>query len=162
MKPCSPNFFAIAFPVPAIWKGTTNEAKLGAAVGVYVTVPKGEGGKLQTKVERTDPLIAPLAKGQRVGFWQIAERGGLVRHVPSIRSASCEPDAIVAVVNHALTTSKLPFPDALRLGLQRVLCAPGFLFLEEYKLLEPFQRREEVASRLVRLALVHTSRLRNA
>ncbi len=38
----------------------------------------------------------------------------------------------------------------------------GFFFLEEYKLLEPFQRREEVASRLVRLALVHTSRLRNA
>jgi type I restriction enzyme, R subunit len=38
----------------------------------------------------------------------------------------------------------------------------GYLFLEEYQLLEPFQRREEVASRLVRLALVHTSRLRNA
>ena len=38
----------------------------------------------------------------------------------------------------------------------------GFRFLEEYQLLEPFQRREEVASRLVRLALVHTSRLRNA
>ena len=61
---------------PAIWKGTTNEAKLGAAGGVYVTVPKGEGGKLQTKVERTDPLIAPLAKGQRVGTIKVATVGG--------------------------------------------------------------------------------------
>ena len=33
-------------------------------------MPKGEGGKLQTKVERTDPLVAPLAKGQRVGTHQ--------------------------------------------------------------------------------------------
>jgi len=61
---------------PAIWKGTTNEAKLGAAGGVYVTVPKGEGGKLQTKVERTDPLIAPLAKGQRVGTIKVSTVGG--------------------------------------------------------------------------------------
>jgi len=61
---------------PAIWKGTTNEAKLGAAGGVYVTVPKGEGGKLQTKVERTDPLIAPLAKGQRVGTIKVTTVGG--------------------------------------------------------------------------------------
>jgi len=61
---------------PAIWKGTTNEAKLGAPGGVYVTVPKGEGGKLQTKVERTDPLIAPLSKGQRVGTIKVATVGG--------------------------------------------------------------------------------------
>ena len=31
---------------------------------------KGEGDKLQTKIERTDPLVAPLAKGQRVGTHQ--------------------------------------------------------------------------------------------
>ena len=61
---------------PAIWKGTTNEAKLGAPSGVYVTVPKGEGGKLQTRVERTDPLIAPLAKGQRVGTIKVTTAGG--------------------------------------------------------------------------------------
>ncbi len=42
-----------------------------------------------------------------------------------------ELDAIVAVVNDARTTGKRSFPDAMRTGLQRVLCAPGFLFLEE-------------------------------
>ncbi|HEX7436312.1 MAG TPA: D-alanyl-D-alanine carboxypeptidase family protein, partial [Caldimonas sp.] len=40
---------------PPIWKGKVNEARLGTAGGVFVSVPKGEGGKLQTKVERTDP-----------------------------------------------------------------------------------------------------------
>ena len=42
-----------------------------------------------------------------------------------------EVEAIVAIVNEAQTKSKLPFRDAMRLGLQRVLCAPGFIFLGE-------------------------------
>lgn len=42
-----------------------------------------------------------------------------------------EIDSIVAVVKDAQATSKLSFHEALRTGLQRVLCAPGFWFLEE-------------------------------
>ena len=42
-----------------------------------------------------------------------------------------EVDSIVSVVNEAMTTGKLSFIDAMRIGLQRVLCAPSFLFLEE-------------------------------
>ena len=61
---------------PPVWKGTAREAKLGAAGAVFVSVPKGEGAKLQTKVERTDPLVAPLAKGQRVGTLKVTHRGG--------------------------------------------------------------------------------------
>jgi D-alanyl-D-alanine carboxypeptidase (penicillin-binding protein 5/6) len=56
-----------AIVTPQVWKGTASVAKLGPAGAVFVTVPKGEGGKLQTKVERSDPLVAPLARGQRVG-----------------------------------------------------------------------------------------------
>jgi D-alanyl-D-alanine carboxypeptidase (penicillin-binding protein 5/6) len=56
-----------AIVTPQVWKGTVNVAKLGPAGAIYVSVPKGEGAKLQTKVERSDPLVAPLAKGQRVG-----------------------------------------------------------------------------------------------
>jgi serine-type D-Ala-D-Ala carboxypeptidase (penicillin-binding protein 5/6) len=59
-----------------VWKGKSAEAKLGAAGGLFVTVPKGEGGKLQTKVERTDPLVAPLAKGQRVGTIKVTTVSG--------------------------------------------------------------------------------------
>lgn len=61
---------------PAIWKGKSNEAKLGAAGGLFVSVPKGEGGKLQTKIERSDPLVAPLAKGQRVGTIKVTTASG--------------------------------------------------------------------------------------
>lgn len=61
---------------PEVWKGRASTVKLGAAGGVFVTVPRGEGGKLQTKVERTDPMVAPLAKGQRVGTINISSAAG--------------------------------------------------------------------------------------
>ena len=61
---------------PPIWKGKESVVKLGAAGGLFVSVPKGEGGKLQTKVERTDPLVAPLTKGQRVGTIKVSTTAG--------------------------------------------------------------------------------------
>jgi serine-type D-Ala-D-Ala carboxypeptidase (penicillin-binding protein 5/6) len=70
--------FGDAKPIvtPPVWKGKLPEAKLGAAGGLMVSVPKGDGGKLQTKVERTDPLVAPLAKGQRVGTIKVSTASG--------------------------------------------------------------------------------------
>ena len=59
-----------------VWKGTAPEVALGSADAVYVAVPKGEGDHLKTQIERTDPLVAPLAKGQRVGTLKIATASG--------------------------------------------------------------------------------------
>lgn len=74
-----------AIATPQVWKGKLNEAKLGVEAGVFVTVPKGEGSKLVTKIERTDPLVAPLAKGQKVGVLKVATPAGLaVAEVPLV------------------------------------------------------------------------------
>ena len=68
-----------------VWKGTQAEAKLGAAAPVYVAVPRGEGANLKTQVERTDPLIAPLVKGQKVGTLKVTTTTGvLVAEVPLV------------------------------------------------------------------------------
>jgi D-alanyl-D-alanine carboxypeptidase (penicillin-binding protein 5/6) len=61
-----------------VWKGKQNEARLGSSGGVFVSVPKGEGAKLQTKIERTDPLVAPLTQGQRVGTLRVTTPAGTV------------------------------------------------------------------------------------
>ena len=93
---------------PPIWKGQTNEAKLGAAGGVFVSVPKGEGGKLQSKVERTDPLVAPLQKGQRVGTIKVTTVGGApVVDVPLV---ALEPVAEAGIFGRTW--------DALRLWIK--------------------------------------------
>lgn len=66
-----------AIATGVVWKGTQREARLGAEGGaVYVAVPKGEGAKLQTRVERMDPLVAPLNKGQRVGVLKVSAANG--------------------------------------------------------------------------------------
>jgi serine-type D-Ala-D-Ala carboxypeptidase (penicillin-binding protein 5/6) len=59
-----------------VWKGKLPEAKLGASGALFVTVPKGEGEKIKTSIERTDPLVAPLTAGQRVGSIKITTAAG--------------------------------------------------------------------------------------
>jgi serine-type D-Ala-D-Ala carboxypeptidase (penicillin-binding protein 5/6) len=61
---------------PEVWKGAQRQAKLGAEGSVVIAVPRGEGDKLKTEVQRTDPLVAPLAKGQRVGTLKVTTAAG--------------------------------------------------------------------------------------
>ena len=66
-----------------VWKGQKPQARLGAAGAIYVSVPKGEGERLKTVVERTDPLVAPLLAGQRVGTLKVSTAAGTpVAEVP--------------------------------------------------------------------------------
>lgn len=69
---------------PQVWKGQSSEAKLGVPGPLYVTVPKGDGDKVQTQVERVDPLVAPLAKGQTVGKLKVTVRGTVVAERPLV------------------------------------------------------------------------------
>jgi len=75
---------------PPVWKGTAPTAKLGSANAVFVTVPKGEGGKLKTDIARTDPLVAPLAKGQSVGTIKVSSSAGPVAEIPLVVLESVE------------------------------------------------------------------------
>jgi D-alanyl-D-alanine carboxypeptidase (penicillin-binding protein 5/6) len=61
-----------------VWKGATKEVRLRAARSVVVSVPKGDSGKLQTQLQRTDPLVAPLSKDQRVGSVKVTSATGAV------------------------------------------------------------------------------------
>jgi serine-type D-Ala-D-Ala carboxypeptidase (penicillin-binding protein 5/6) len=93
---------------PPVWKGKANEAKLGAEKPVFVSVPKGEGPKLQTKIERTDPLVAPLDKGQRVGTLKVSTATGVaVAEVPLV---VLEPVAQAGIFGRAW--------DAIRLWIK--------------------------------------------
>lgn len=68
-----------------VWKGASPQVRLGSASAVYVSVPRGEGDKLKTVIERTDPLVAPLAKGQRVGTLKVSTSTGMaVASVPLV------------------------------------------------------------------------------
>ena len=86
-----------------VWKGSAREAKLGAGGAVIVSVPAGEAAKVQTRVERTDPLIAPLDAGQRVGTLKVnlasgatvAERPLDAKQFPSLPRDKLLPGSLV-------------------------------------------------------------------
>ncbi len=60
--------------------------------------------------------------------------------------------AIVTVVQDARSTGKLSFPEAMRVGLKRVLSAPGFWFIEEPAGAEPKARPLTDHERATRLS----------
>ena len=67
---------------PDVWKGTDKTVKLGSAKAVFATVPKGQGDKLKTEIARTEPLVAPLVKGQVVGSIKVSANAVAVTEVP--------------------------------------------------------------------------------
>ncbi|MCM5678534.1 D-alanyl-D-alanine carboxypeptidase [Schlegelella sp. S2-27] len=69
---------------PQVWKGTASEARLGSPSPVFVTVPKGDADKIKTQIERVDPLVAPLAKGQSVGKLKVTFGSNLLAEVPLV------------------------------------------------------------------------------
>ncbi|MGZ8259401.1 MAG: D-alanyl-D-alanine carboxypeptidase family protein [Caldimonas sp.] len=80
---------------PQVWKGAANVAKLGAGRALFVSVPKGEGAKLQTRIERTDPLVAPLERGQRVGKIVVSSASGApIADVPLVVMEPVEQSGI--------------------------------------------------------------------
>lgn len=61
---------------PKVWKGKAAQVGLGLPQGVVVTVPAGEGARLQTEVVRTEPLVAPLQRGQSLGTLRVRLANG--------------------------------------------------------------------------------------
>jgi D-alanyl-D-alanine carboxypeptidase (penicillin-binding protein 5/6) len=94
--------------VVPVWKGKTNTARLGTPGAIFATVPKDEGARLKTTLERTDPLVAPLAAGQRVGTLKVSSSSGtLVAEVPV---TVLEPVELAGVLGRAW--------DAIRLWIK--------------------------------------------
>jgi len=57
---------------PAVWKGKSATVKLGRPQAIVVAVPTGTAGKLETRVVRADPLVAPFIKGQQVAILKVS------------------------------------------------------------------------------------------
>jgi serine-type D-Ala-D-Ala carboxypeptidase (penicillin-binding protein 5/6) len=73
----SVKLYAGAAPVKTIdvWKGAARSVNVGVGSDVFVTVPKGEAEKLKAELISEQPLVAPLAKGQRVGVLRVTHDG---------------------------------------------------------------------------------------
>ena len=91
-----------------VWKGKLPEAQLGARGALYVSVPKGEGDKIRTQIERTDPLLAPLTQGQQVGQIKVMTAAGAP--VATVPLVVLQPVELAGIVSRTW--------DALRLWIK--------------------------------------------
>jgi len=67
-----------------VWKGTLSEVPAGFLADRYLTLPKGKADKLLLTLEAQEPLIAPIARAQRVGTVKVALEGRQVAEFPLI------------------------------------------------------------------------------
>lgn len=67
-----------------IWKGAKGTIKVGREGATVVTVPSGSSGKVTTQVVRTDPLMAPIAKGQQVGTLKVLVADQVAAELPIV------------------------------------------------------------------------------
>lgn len=74
---------------PEVWNGDRSAVPIGLERDIYVTVPAaalralGKAG-LSSSIERQDPLLAPLRKGETVGRLKITAGGDAVADVPVV------------------------------------------------------------------------------
>jgi D-alanyl-D-alanine carboxypeptidase (penicillin-binding protein 5/6) len=73
-----------AVATPDVWKGSQSQVKIGFDHDVYVTVPKGVADKIKPVLERTDPLIAPLAQNSKVGTLKMVIDGKTMSELPVV------------------------------------------------------------------------------
>ena len=55
-----------------VWKGTAAKLGLGRSQSIVVAVPSGTAARIKTQVQRNDPLLAPIAKGQTMATLRIS------------------------------------------------------------------------------------------
>jgi D-alanyl-D-alanine carboxypeptidase (penicillin-binding protein 5/6) len=67
-----------------VWKGTGSEVKAGFRQDIVVTVPKGEAEKLKAELLTQQPLLAPVAQGQRVGTLRVSHDGKPLGEYPLV------------------------------------------------------------------------------
>jgi D-alanyl-D-alanine carboxypeptidase (penicillin-binding protein 5/6) len=87
-----------------VWKGAARTVKVGVGADLFVTVPKGEAEKLKAELVAPQPLVAPLAKGQRVGVLRVTHDGKPFGEYPLI---VLEPVAVAGFFRRTWDTLRL-------------------------------------------------------
>ena len=67
-----------------VWKGSARELGAGVWADLYVTVPRGTAERLQADLISLQPLVAPLAAGQRVATLRVSYEGRPLGEYPVV------------------------------------------------------------------------------
>ena len=77
-----------------VWKGAAPEVPAGFLADRYLTLPKGKAGKLTLTMQAEVPLVAPIARAQRVGTVKVALEGKSLAEFPMIALEDVPPASL--------------------------------------------------------------------
>jgi D-alanyl-D-alanine carboxypeptidase (penicillin-binding protein 5/6) len=77
-----------------VWKGAAPEVPAGFLADRYLTLPKGKAGKLTLTMQAEVPLVAPIARAQRVGTVKVALEGKPLAEFPMIALEDVPPASL--------------------------------------------------------------------
>ncbi len=75
-----------------VWEGQAETVGLGEMQPIWITVPRGKGPNVKPVAQYTQPLIAPLKKGTKVGTVSLSLDGKVLRQ-DSLRVLNNVPEA---------------------------------------------------------------------
>jgi len=78
-----------------VWKGTENTVASTVASDLYLTLPKGEYANVKAVISSTQPLIAPIKKGQVVGTVKFMLNGKVVEQRPIVAAKAVDTAGIL-------------------------------------------------------------------
>ena len=67
-----------------VWKGKADSVLLGTAAPVQLVIPRGSYGQLKPLMDVPRQLVAPIAKGQRIGTLRVTLNGVVLQQRPLI------------------------------------------------------------------------------
>ena len=67
-----------------IWKGSGNSVNAGFLDDLYVSLPKGQADKVKASLESQQPLLAPVAAGQKIGVMRLTLDGKPYAELPVV------------------------------------------------------------------------------
>jgi hypothetical protein len=88
-----------------LWKGASNEVQLGLAEPLLVTVPRGKYDRLKPMMDVPKTLVAPIAKGQKIGTVKVMLDGKVIAQRPLVAISAVEQAGFFAPVDELLMWS---------------------------------------------------------
>ena len=87
---------------PKVWKGDADSVQVGVAQTLLVSTPRGKYDRLKASMELPKSLVAPIAKGQKLGTVKVALDGKVVAEAPLVALQGVEEGGFFKRLWHAL------------------------------------------------------------
>ena len=87
-----------------VWKGNENQVASTVADDLFVTLPKGEYANVKAVMSSTQPLIAPIKKGQVIGSVKFTLDGKTIEERSLVASKAIDG---AGILGRALDSIKL-------------------------------------------------------